>query len=191
MKGCSLEHLICHSVLLGEKLENAQSKLLSFMIQSCFESVYSVWLANGEWCLWRSSSLLSRSWQSKVNYCYTLQSKCLDDTEAEPRPDRDYSSFCFAPQNAAYSVFNFPFHPLCKIPMRSSSCCCRAHSELDFPISKSQRDFSSRKQSLQKKWTVWCHPWGQANLHGPPSSLLVNKLYFWAQMCVSYWVTRQ
>lgn len=51
--------------------------------------------------------------------------------------------------------------------------------------------FFSRKQSLQKKWTVWCHPWGQANPHGPPPSLLENKPYFRAQMHVPYWGTRQ
>lgn len=55
--------------------------------------------------------------------CNALQRKCWDDTEAESRPHKVCSSFYFGTlQSVTYSLFNFPLLPLCKIPMRNSSC---------------------------------------------------------------------
>lgn len=70
--------------------------------------------------------------------CYTLQRKCWDDAEAEPGSHRVCSSFHFGtPHCVTNSLFNFPLHSFCKIPMRSSSCwCCYTHNKQDFPFSK-------------------------------------------------------
>lgn len=139
----------------------------------------------------RLYSALSEVVKQSESLCYMFKHKCWADTEADLRPARDYCSFCLAPQSAAYSGFNFPLCPVCKIPMRISSCrCCHAHSELDFALSKPQRGFSEISHSRGSE------------LCGvtPGDKLTCTALYylclktnhnFRAQMDVPYWGTRQ
>lgn len=92
IEGCSLERVILPYCFLKREIKEGRVK--AFLFYDC--PVLNLYV-QFDWLIGNGvkrllSAVLQVAKKSEL-LCYTLQSKCWDDTEAEPRPDRDSSRF--------------------------------------------------------------------------------------------------